>query len=133
MNCASLTHGIVTGAARGLGVKFVEELSARPNSIVFAGVRNVGLSPDEDLAKLVAKSPEVIFPVQLRAGNLADSQAAAKIVKDKAGKVDVLIANAGKSPSLMILACHRILLMIREKYRYHPPFDRQRCRLELRL
>jgi norsolorinic acid ketoreductase len=116
----SLTYYTVTGAARGLGVKFVEELSARPNSIVFAGVRDVALSPDEDLAKLVAKYPEVVFPIQLRAAHQADSQAAAKIVKDKVGKLDVLIANAGK-PSILNQTFYDVSLMIQARVPATPP------------
>jgi NAD(P)-dependent dehydrogenase (short-subunit alcohol dehydrogenase family) len=87
---------IVTGAGRGIGFSLVEELANRPNSIVFASVRTLPLKPDEQLAILAAKYPGVVVPIKLTSGGEADNQAAARLIKDKVGKVDVIIACAGK-------------------------------------
>jgi norsolorinic acid ketoreductase len=89
----------VSGASRGIGYKFIEDLSARQNVIVFAGVRSLPLAEDSQLAKLAARLPEVVFPIQLNSGNVEDNMAAAELVSDKVGKVDVVIANAGMSTS----------------------------------
>jgi norsolorinic acid ketoreductase len=87
----------VTGAARGIGYKLVEELSARPNTIVYAGVRSFPLAADQALSQLVAKLPHVVFPIKLTSADPADNQAAAESINAKVGKVDVIIANAGES------------------------------------
>ena len=86
----------VSGASRGIGYKFVEQLSGRPNTIIFAGVRSLPLAESSDLAKLAAKLPEVVLPIKLNSGDEEDNQAAAKYVEGKVGKVDVIIANAGE-------------------------------------
>lgn len=85
----------VTGAARGIGYTLVEQLSARPDTVIYAGVRSLPLPSDSALAKLAAKLPEVVIPIQINSANEADNAAAADRIKAKAGKVDVVIANAG--------------------------------------
>jgi NAD(P)-dependent dehydrogenase (short-subunit alcohol dehydrogenase family) len=84
----------VTGSARGLGLSFVQELSTRPNSIVFAGVRSIP-TPDSPLGQLAAKLPEVVIPIMITSGDEKDNAAAAETIKGRVGKVDVLISNAG--------------------------------------
>jgi len=86
----------VTGAARGVGLALVTQLASKSGNIVFAGVRNVDLTAEHPLARLVAEKPEVIHLVKITAANKEDNLAAAQIIKDKYGKVDVIIANAGK-------------------------------------
>ena len=85
----------MTGAARGIGYTLIEQLSARSETVVYAGVRSLPLSPDSPLALLAAKLPEVIIPIQINSADEADNAAAAESIKAKAGKVDVVIANAG--------------------------------------
>lgn len=63
--------------------------------MIYAGVRSLPLSSDNPLAQLIAKLPEVIVPIQINSANEADNAAAAESIKAKAGKVDVVIANAG--------------------------------------
>lgn len=63
--------------------------------MIYAGVRSLPLSPDSPLALLAAKLPEVIIPIQINSANEAENAAAAESIKAKAGKVDVVIANAG--------------------------------------
>jgi norsolorinic acid ketoreductase len=73
----------------------VEELSARPNTVFFAGIRSFPLAQEHPLSQLAAKLPNVVIPIKLTSGNREDNQAAAELIKGKVGKVDVIIANAG--------------------------------------
>jgi NADP-dependent 3-hydroxy acid dehydrogenase YdfG len=59
-------------------------------------VRDVDLDAEHPLSRLVAEKPEVIHLVRITAANKEDNLAAAQVIKDKYGKVDVIIANAGK-------------------------------------
>jgi norsolorinic acid ketoreductase len=86
----------VTGSAQGIGLALVEQLSNRPNVIVFAGVRTLPLKPESELQQLATKLPSIVIPILITAANEADNAAAAETVKAKTGKVDVLIANAGE-------------------------------------
>ena len=47
---------------------------------------------------MMAKKPEAIILVKLTSADEADNASAAEIVKQKFGKVDVIIANAGRLP-----------------------------------
>ena len=89
---------IVTGANRGLGFHLVRVLSSRPDTVVFAGTRSI--DKDDDLLKLARKLPDVIFPIHMTSASEDDNKAAAQIIKDQTGKVDIVIANAGR-PNLM--------------------------------
>lgn len=86
----------MSGATRGLGLGLVKNLSSRPNTIVFAGARDPSIA--DELNALVAKSKEKLHVVKLVSGSEEDAKAAAKIVQEKTGKLDVLIANAGTPP-----------------------------------
>ncbi|KAJ7101460.1 hypothetical protein B0H15DRAFT_769558 [Mycena belliarum] len=81
----------VSGANRGLGFGLAASLAARPNTIVFAGARDPAAKSLKDLA---AKYPNV-HPVKLTAGDKADNEAAIAEIKKTAGRLDVLIPNAG--------------------------------------
>lgn len=94
-------YSVVSGSTRGIGFKLVEELSVRPNAIVFAGFRG-DLGANTELAQLVKKLPEVVFPVKLTASDKEDNEAAARYIEDRVGKVDVIFANAGQFRRLFI-------------------------------
>lgn len=86
----------MTGARRGIGYKLVEQIAARPDTIVFAGVRSLPVNNEDELGKLIERLPNTVFPIELRSGNEEDHKEAAQLVEAKVGKVDVIIANAGK-------------------------------------
>ncbi|GAA6040945.1 hypothetical protein JCM8097_003201 [Rhodosporidiobolus ruineniae] len=89
---ASQTVYLVSGANRGIGFEVVKQLSSRMDVLIFAGAR----TPDKadalnSLARVIGK----IEVVKLESPNEEDAQAVAKVIEEKAGKLDVLIANAG--------------------------------------
>ncbi|OAD02870.1 hypothetical protein MUCCIDRAFT_142722 [Mucor lusitanicus CBS 277.49] len=82
---------VVTGASRGLGLEFVNQLAAKGNT-VFACARN----PDSatGLQKLVDNKH--VFAIKLDTTNYESVKAAAKEISKKAPEgIDVLINNAG--------------------------------------
>ncbi|GAA5811917.1 hypothetical protein MFLAVUS_005364 [Mucor flavus] len=82
---------IVTGASRGIGLEFVEQLTAR-GDIVFACARN----PDSSKGLQALIDNEKIFGIQLDATCDQSIKAAAEEISSKASEgVDVLINNAG--------------------------------------
>jgi NAD(P)-dependent dehydrogenase (short-subunit alcohol dehydrogenase family) len=86
---------IVTGAGRGIGFALVEKLASNPNNIVFAGVRNVNLDAGHALARLVANKADAVQLVEISSAHMDNNTAAAELVMEKYGKIDVIIANAG--------------------------------------
>jgi NADP-dependent 3-hydroxy acid dehydrogenase YdfG len=62
---------------------------------IFAGARSP--SKSGDLLALEKKYPGKIFPITHDVSDETSSQAAAKIVQEKFGYVDVVIGNAGTS------------------------------------
>lgn len=93
----------VTGAGRGIGLGLTSTLAARPDVLVFAGAR----APEKaDALNALAKETGRVVVVKIDATSDEDHKAAAELVKEKAGRVDVVIANAGASaPSSAALAC----------------------------
>lgn len=86
----------VTGASRGIGFALVEQLAKRDNVLIFAGARNPATS--DQLNALVKSLPEgKLYVVKLDSVSDEDAEAAARFVREKTDKVDVLIANAGES------------------------------------
>ena len=84
---------LITGANRGLGYGIVERLASRGSSaLIYAGARDPAKA--DKLRQLASKHASVRV-VQLRVDSDADHQAAAKQVEAEAGRVDVLLANAG--------------------------------------
>jgi len=83
----------VTGTTQGLGYEFVRQLRERPGAIVFATSRN----PDKAtrLSSLADRGNVHIVKIGNQPESVTDSLAAAELVKKIAGKVDVVIANAG--------------------------------------
>jgi NAD(P)-dependent dehydrogenase (short-subunit alcohol dehydrogenase family) len=92
----------VTGASQGIGLALVKQLAARSDVTVFAGVRTLPLKPESELQQLATKQPEVVIPILITAADEADNAAAAETVKAKTGKVDVIIANSGKTNQLAL-------------------------------
>ncbi|KZO92344.1 NAD(P)-binding protein [Calocera viscosa TUFC12733] len=89
----SPTVYLVSGANRGIGLGLVTYIAARPDVIVFAGCRNPAAATD--LEALVAKYPGKVHIVKLTSCDKADTEAAISKIKDIAGRLDVVIANAG--------------------------------------
>ena len=87
----------VTGANRGIGFGLVKSLADRPDAVVFAGVRDV--SKTDDLRKI----GDNVHPVTINAGNAEDNKAAVETMRNVAGGVDVVIANAGAHRKLVRL------------------------------
>lgn len=85
----------VSGANRGLGFGFVEALAKRTGTIVFAGTRDP--SNAATLQELATKNPNIVHIVKLTSGEIEDNKAAAAEIEKIAGRLDVVIANAGES------------------------------------
>ncbi|THH08382.1 hypothetical protein EW145_g2740 [Phellinidium pouzarii] len=81
---------VVTGASRGLGLEFVQQLGSSPENIVFALVRN-----KKTADKLIALSRSNVHIVQADITDVnALKLAAQEVSKITGGKLDVLINNA---------------------------------------
>jgi len=91
---ANATSWLITGANRGLGFGFVEKLSRRPDTVVYAGARNP--STATALQKLASENPNIHI-LKIESTSEEDVHAAAKKVEAISGSLDVLIANAGIS------------------------------------
>ncbi|KAL1724384.1 hypothetical protein EV715DRAFT_260240 [Schizophyllum commune] len=91
----SPTVYLLTGANRGIGLGLAKQIAARPDTIVFAGARN----PDRatDLHALAAAHPGRVHVLKIVSADRASNAAAVKEVKRVAGRLDVVIANAGMS------------------------------------
>ncbi|KZO92365.1 NAD(P)-binding protein [Calocera viscosa TUFC12733] len=89
----SPTVYLVSGANRGIGLGIVSQLAARPNTIVFAGARNP--SSASGLHALAAKHPNTLHVVQLTSADKASNDAAIAGIRRIAGRLDIIIANAG--------------------------------------
>ncbi|KZT54358.1 NAD(P)-binding protein [Calocera cornea HHB12733] len=84
---------LISGANRGIGLGLVTALAARPDVIIFAGARSP--SSASALHALAAQYPGKVHPIQLTSSDRADNEAAVKEVDKVAGRLDVVIANAG--------------------------------------
>lgn len=76
-----------------LGFYLTQEIVKREDVVVFAGARN----PEgaTELAKLAKASENRVHAVKLDLGNKWDLDAVVKNIKEVAGKLDVVIGNAG--------------------------------------
>jgi NAD(P)-dependent dehydrogenase (short-subunit alcohol dehydrogenase family) len=83
---------LITGASRGLGVEFVKQYLER-GWTVFAGCRDPEASPG--IAELREAHADALHPVVLDVTNEAQIADAANVVETKAGRLDLLINNAG--------------------------------------
>ncbi|KAJ7742321.1 hypothetical protein B0H16DRAFT_1664307 [Mycena metata] len=82
---------LISGSNRGIGYGLAALIAARPDTIVFAGARDPAAQSLKDLA---VKHPNV-HPVKLTSGDQADNEAAIAEIQKTAGRMDVIIANAG--------------------------------------
>ncbi|EJU05876.1 NADP-binding protein [Dacryopinax primogenitus] len=89
----SPTVYLVSGANRGIGLGLVTSLATRANVIVFGGVRDP--SSATDLKALQNKYPRTVHIVKLTSASRSDNLAAIEQIKRTAGRLDVVIANAG--------------------------------------
>lgn len=89
----------VSGANRGIGFALVQELVTRPNTVVFAGARD--LANATELNKLALQHAATLYPVKLTSGSVEDNQAAIAMIEKTTGHLDVVIANAGSSSCLI--------------------------------
>jgi NAD(P)-dependent dehydrogenase (short-subunit alcohol dehydrogenase family) len=79
-----------------LGLGLVETFASKhANIAIFALARNP--SKSTELLALQAKFPGKIFPVAYDATDKQSAKAAARVVEEKYGWVDVVVANAGQS------------------------------------
>jgi NAD(P)-dependent dehydrogenase (short-subunit alcohol dehydrogenase family) len=78
----------------GLGFGLVRVLSARDNVIVFAGARDPTAA--KDLQALAAERAGKLYVVKLVSNDAEGNTAAVSFIKEKAGRLDVVIANSGQ-------------------------------------
>jgi len=86
---------LVSGANRGIGLGLVTGLATRNSVVIFAGARNP--SAAKDLHALVEKYPGKVHIVKLTSCDKVENEAAVAEIKAIAGRLDVIIANAGIS------------------------------------
>lgn len=95
----SSTVYLVTGANRGIGLAVAAQLAARPNAIVFAGARDPTRA--KELNALADAHPGRLHVIKVVSADRANNDAAAEEIKKVAGRLDVVIANAGISDSFL--------------------------------
>jgi NAD(P)-dependent dehydrogenase (short-subunit alcohol dehydrogenase family) len=91
----SPTVFLVTGSNRGIGLEIVKQLSERSDVLIFAGVRDVKAAQSSGLGPIIASNPKKVHAIQVTSADEEDNRAAAAEVEKVAGKIDVVIANAG--------------------------------------
>jgi NAD(P)-dependent dehydrogenase (short-subunit alcohol dehydrogenase family) len=81
---------------RFAGLAIAQVLATRPDTIVFAGAREPAAAAE--LQALAKSHPGALHVVKLTSANEADNRAAVEEIKRVAGRLDVVIANAGAMP-----------------------------------
>ncbi|KAL1683365.1 hypothetical protein EV122DRAFT_201865 [Schizophyllum commune] len=89
----SPTVYLVSGASRGIGLAMVAQLASRPDVVVFAGARDPARATN--LQALAKSHPGRFHVLRLTSPDKANNIAAAEEIKRVAGRLDVVIANAG--------------------------------------
>ncbi|KAF9036298.1 hypothetical protein BJ165DRAFT_1507802 [Panaeolus papilionaceus] len=82
---------LVTGANRGIGLAIVQALVKKPDVYVYAAARK--LSPS--LEEAISNNPNKASFVSFVAADEASNKAAAKVISDKFGRIDVVLHVAG--------------------------------------
>jgi len=86
------TTYLISGTNRGLGLELVKQLAQRNNTLIYAGVRDPNKATElNDLAKTNSN----IRVIPLSANSEQDNANAVSTIEKEAGRIDVLIANAG--------------------------------------
>jgi NAD(P)-dependent dehydrogenase (short-subunit alcohol dehydrogenase family) len=88
---------LVTGANRGIGFETARQLGQKGVTVV-VGARSLKAA-EEAAATLKSEGLDAV-PVKLDVTNAQDREAAAKLVGEKFGKLDILINNAGVGDDL---------------------------------
>ncbi|KAJ7182349.1 hypothetical protein C8R43DRAFT_1228807 [Mycena crocata] len=82
---------LISGANRGIGYQLAAAIAARPDTTVFAGTRN----PDAQALKDLAAQHPNVHPLKLTSGDVTDNADAITEIERIAGRLDIVIANAG--------------------------------------
>lgn len=92
---------MITGSARGIGRGLVQGLLKRPQTTVFAGVRDTNASAATELQRFETGSGSKLILLKLDATKKSDNEAAVSTIKSHGiSHVDVVIANAGIATGL---------------------------------
>ncbi|KAL1752416.1 hypothetical protein FB107DRAFT_250845 [Schizophyllum commune] len=91
----SPTVYLLTGANPGIGLGLAKKIAARPDAVLFAGARDPTRA--NDLQALAAAYPDRVHIVKIVSADKADNAAAVEEVMRVAGRLDVVVANAGIS------------------------------------
>mmetsp|Transcript_16882 Transcript_16882/g.21680 ORF Transcript_16882/g.21680 Transcript_16882/m.21680 type:complete len:344 (+) Transcript_16882:61-1092(+) len=83
----------VSGASRGIGLQFVQELLNRTQGKVIAACRNPGSAVE--VQKLLEENPDRVVPIELDLTDQNSIESAASAVKEKYNRVDCLFNVAG--------------------------------------
>ncbi|KAI5830649.1 NAD(P)-binding protein [Schizophyllum commune Tattone D] len=86
---------LFTGANRGIGLAIASQLAARPDAILFAGARDPARATE--LQALAAAHPDRVYVLKVVSADKANNTAAVEEMQRVAGRLDVVIANAGIS------------------------------------
>lgn len=94
---------IVTGAAQGMGLQYVRLLVENGANVVMADI-------NEDVAREAANAfpEEQVLVVKTNVGSIDDANHCAEAARDKFGRIDYLVNNAG----LLSAAAHRSLVQV---------------------
>ncbi|TRM63741.1 hypothetical protein BD626DRAFT_548079 [Schizophyllum amplum] len=95
---------LVTGANRGIGLGITSQLAARPDAIVFAGVRD--LSRAAALDALVSAYPGRVHVLKIISADRKNNDEAAQEMKKIAGRLDVVNTNG---PLVLFQATYELL------------------------
>ncbi|KII88997.1 hypothetical protein PLICRDRAFT_160008 [Plicaturopsis crispa FD-325 SS-3] len=95
MSTPPKTVYLISGATRGIGLALVTTLATRPHTLIFAGARDPPSSTS--LQALAAQHPHTVRIVKLTSGDAEENAEAVAEVGRVAGRLDVVIANAGIS------------------------------------
>jgi NAD(P)-dependent dehydrogenase (short-subunit alcohol dehydrogenase family) len=107
------------------GLGLVTTLARRENVIIFAGARNPAAAAD--LQELVQKYPGKVHIVKLTSCDKAENEAAVATIKAIAGRLDVVIANAGMSVYLSSFEFSRRDILSRRHFQLLCSFSGNSC------
>jgi len=88
-------NAIITGASKGIGKAIAKALTSSGSNVVLAARTQSTL--DETVAELKAANPVEVLGVSCDVSKLEDLENLVKTTKEKLGRIDILINNAGVS------------------------------------